>query len=1132
MTAKKSELELLPPDDSGSDTYSRFQYQADIAFPFCLTLGNEIKSVVLEYFEDLALEYNEGWRFIQIKTKNAGLGPWILSDLHGKGGALVSLFRAYSALNQYHPATYEAHLEGAIRQGNDINLLLEPEGRRNKGLITKVAKGLSISEEQCADFLNKVRLEPNQPDRRAIKDRNLNLLAALAPSASAKDIETVYIDLLNLIKAAMSAGWLTNIWPRFQFSPETDSAKALLEHKRLTHESVKPILRKLHALETKQFDYINAVSKSVGDILRRRLLPNGPLLKKITPSFIPMRLHRGAGRSILQSDRTEPTEKITGVAGVLEDLQAEEINVAFLLGKAGSGKSTLLAEFCQELCQRFLTSAASQRVWPYWIPCPDLIHSGRNFQSDNLWLNGPIALLLDGLDEVADNDQPDVARKLSELFLLARRTPGSFALVTCRSEEIARFQSLVRLRQIYPSYTLCPPDESDRRELFLQIAYAMAGTTEVLPELAPDYIEQRLQKTEDYFQGTEYPQGTAFETPLLLSLFAVVILSRPETRSFPLVRRDLFAESCKVLMGQRLADEQFPRVSKTLQAIAEMFYLHGEMGQPTATKLERDELLAMLKRSDSLRDMNNDDLNLAQSSGLLVSDYGQVRFLHRSFIEYFVSLKIEAELLDHNDLTKRLFSLRPLTENIELFLLDLDNSFLFPSLRETLGSTRGRSFADVGYRGGNAINLLVKGGSKTGNLELKDAVLAGANLRGADLRRKDFGTADLRYADYSYAKLDGADWSRISFIGHLQIEEGGEIRSLAYSPRHGKIYAGDALGQIIVLDRSDLRPIQRVVCHRHSVTAVSLDDRNGWLISAGYDEHCQIQDARTLETLARVPQNLPKCRALASYSSREGLCYFVCGNRDDMIFLYRAITLDGPTRMGIELLQQQKVAGSPYRSISWSIDGNLVLIGGFDGKISWFRFNSEAKDLEPIMIDDTSLGASTVWGTSISDDGRYAATFDDEASLVIWNTEEFVPQVAKIIRQDEVGVRIGRCVYIDTRRLAVYVGADDGTIIALNIEGSSPQIIWRQVVHSDSVYMLRLVNGDNDLVSCSLDGRVVMMEPGTGKVRLQFEGTARDPYEPRLSIIGLRIRRDLVEKSDRYYLERRGVVFVEPKPPM
>lgn len=67
-----------PPDDSGTDAYQRFAYQAHVAFWFCVRcyFDGDPVAVYCEHWEDLLVEYTERLRFTQIKTRDPGRGPW------------------------------------------------------------------------------------------------------------------------------------------------------------------------------------------------------------------------------------------------------------------------------------------------------------------------------------------------------------------------------------------------------------------------------------------------------------------------------------------------------------------------------------------------------------------------------------------------------------------------------------------------------------------------------------------------------------------------------------------------------------------------------------------------------------------------------------------------------------------------------------------------------------------------------------------------------------------------------------------------------------------------------------------------------------------------------------------------
>ena len=152
----------VPPDDSGTDTFRRYRYQAHVAFQFCLDCISEgnVLSVIMEHFEDIVIEYKEFWYFVQIKTRDPNQGPWRLSHGLGNNGGLKSLYRTY-LVTQGIPAKYGLFLEGAIARDDLLNCLVPPKDLSNEDLQQRVKDRLEIDDEECEAFLNSVNVRPN-----------------------------------------------------------------------------------------------------------------------------------------------------------------------------------------------------------------------------------------------------------------------------------------------------------------------------------------------------------------------------------------------------------------------------------------------------------------------------------------------------------------------------------------------------------------------------------------------------------------------------------------------------------------------------------------------------------------------------------------------------------------------------------------------------------------------------------------------------------------------------------------------------------------------------------------------------------------------------------------------------------
>ena len=209
--------------DWGSDTLARFRYQAEVTLPYCLSVmssQNDILAVVPEHLEDIALRTNDGWRFLQVKTRDPERGLWTASELFKKGGALRSLYRTYLlTIREDHPL--ELLLEGAVKT-NDLICMLYP-GEDRSQLEAMVVDKLRSSRASATDFLRRVTLNESMPHRSAIHATNALLLHELAPSLTQPELKALHNSFLAEIEKAMRCERLSALWPRSIVHPKTRS---------------------------------------------------------------------------------------------------------------------------------------------------------------------------------------------------------------------------------------------------------------------------------------------------------------------------------------------------------------------------------------------------------------------------------------------------------------------------------------------------------------------------------------------------------------------------------------------------------------------------------------------------------------------------------------------------------------------------------------------------------------------------------------------------------------------------------------------------------------------------------------------------------------------------------------------
>lgn len=231
-------LNQIPPDDTGTDTLNRFRYQAQLAVSFCLRCAakDKVRSVIMEHFEDIVVEYDDHWHFIQVKTRNANRGPWKLNDAID---GLQSLYRAFRETTQLE-AKYSLFIEGAISSGDNLNLLSLPKKEISNEIIQKISEKLNIEAPECRKFLTYVSVHPNQPPRDHIKSANVSLMGRFSGNTSIREFESLEKKLTDEILRAMSCDRLDSLLYRHMTEEKEfeDDIKARIDAKRFTAQNV------------------------------------------------------------------------------------------------------------------------------------------------------------------------------------------------------------------------------------------------------------------------------------------------------------------------------------------------------------------------------------------------------------------------------------------------------------------------------------------------------------------------------------------------------------------------------------------------------------------------------------------------------------------------------------------------------------------------------------------------------------------------------------------------------------------------------------------------------------------------------------------------------------------------------
>jgi hypothetical protein len=238
-------LDISPPNNTGTDTLRRYRYQAQIAFPFCLSCVTRgpVLSVILEHFEDFVVQYQDYWHFIQVKTRNPELGPWRLTNVLASGGGLDSLSRTFKSVRGL-PAKFSLFLEGSVAVSDLLNCLVPPQTQPNNiDLQQRVKDALKLTGEECSTFLNLLTVKPNQPHRNQIVAYNIRILGQQTSHITHQELETIYQRVTDDILSAMACEPLDDLLHLYirDENGANGEDRLKIEAKRLTPQRLLPL---------------------------------------------------------------------------------------------------------------------------------------------------------------------------------------------------------------------------------------------------------------------------------------------------------------------------------------------------------------------------------------------------------------------------------------------------------------------------------------------------------------------------------------------------------------------------------------------------------------------------------------------------------------------------------------------------------------------------------------------------------------------------------------------------------------------------------------------------------------------------------------------------------------------------
>ncbi len=320
-----------------------------------------------------------------------------------------------------------------------------------------------------------------------------------------------------------------------------------------------------------------------------------------------------------------------------------------------------------------------------------------------------------------------------------------------------------------------------------------------------------------------------------------------------------------------------------------------------------------------LMNLENFDGKIRTASFLYRDDNDNYKFMHKSFMEFFIAKKLakEVEIGNRNE---KCFSKKVLTHGIFFFLKDLvkDKNKLY----KILEFTKNKSFEQVQYLGGNAITVLKL---LNENFEAKDfstTVLSGANLSNTDLGNSKFKGAALKETCFENAILENADFS-FSDLEEAKFGNTGRINCIVWSPDDKFIAGGGDDTFIRIWNTKRYGELEILAGHKGSVNCLCWSPDCSMLASGGSDKNIIIWD-----TFTRKPITTVKLHSkVVSLSWDKNKNYLISGDLDGHI-----ITLNADKDWEIEHTLSKYGKISQLNFIN-SLNYLVVSIGNIENKI-------------------------------------------------------------------------------------------------------------------------------------------------------------------------------------------------------
>jgi WD40 repeat protein len=662
----------------------------------------------------------------------------------------------------------------------------------------------------------------------------------------------------------------------------------------------------------------------------------------------------------------------------LDDPVKEHLSV---LGEFGTGKTWFAFHYAWSALKKYLEAKekGTQRPRiPLVIPLRDYakavsiesLFSEFFFRKHQIGLSGysafeqlnrmgKLLLIFDGFDEMAA--RVDRQAMINNFWELAKvvETAGTKAILTCRTEHF--------------------PEALEGRSI---LSAELKASTSNLTGESPQFEVLELEKFDDEqikqvldFKAKPETVDSIINNEKLLDLARRPVMIDLIIEALPDIEAGKPVDISRVyLYAVRRKMERDIKADRTFTSMADKLYflceLSWEMLSNDKMSLNYKEFPDRIrscfsKEIQKQKDLDHWHYDMMGQTMLIRNAEGDYSPAHRSLLEFFVAYKLGRDLGILTADFREFADVRPChqekidpTGNFGKTLLAkavLDLMFLMLSaaanqrLLEVVKATKGKTEAEAGYCGSNAVQLLLKGSRLAlEKQDLSETVIPGVN----------FGLASL-----SNVNLTGANLTDTFFAKAL-----GSVYSLAYSPDGKYLVTGDSNGRVQIWNALTGREILTFVGHSNCVNSVAWSGDSLTLASGSLDNTVKLWNVQTGDCVRTLEGHSDWVNSVAW----SGLT-LASGSLDKTVKLWDVQTGD--------CVRTLEGHSSLVRSVAWSGDGQTLASGSGDHTVK--LWDVQTGDCVRTLQGHSSLVRSVAW----SGDGQTLASGSDDHTVKLWDVQ-------------------------------------------------------------------------------------------------------------------------------------------------